>query len=144
MVAFQKGDAAAFAQLLDKYHKSIVNFIYKIVNNRGEAEELAQDVFLKVYRARERYEPRARFAAWIYRISTNVSLKAAARKRRFLPALGYGKPQRDSPLRREIPPDPAPNAEDRLVLEERARIIGQAIQRLPRKEKLAIILLRYQ
>ena len=52
MVAFQQGNSTAFEQLLDKYHRPIVNFIYKIVNNAAEAEELAQEVFLRIYRAR--------------------------------------------------------------------------------------------
>ncbi len=87
MVAFQKGDSAAFEQLLGKYHRVIVNFIYKIVNNASEAEDLTQDVFLKIFRAREHYEPRAPFAAWLYRIAVNVSLKAVAKKR--FPLFGF-------------------------------------------------------
>ena len=84
MIAFQQGDVAAFEQLLDKHYKAIVNFIYKFVNNREESEELTQEVFLKVFRARATYEPRARFKAWLYRIATNVSLKASEKKRRFI------------------------------------------------------------
>jgi len=142
MVAFQKGAEDAFEQLLDKYHRPIVNFIYKIVNNRGEAEELAQDVFLRVYRARDRYEPRARFAAWIYRIATNVSFKAANRARR----LQFWSPNpRDGALTvREAFPDYRPSAEARLVEAERGEAVRRAIRGLPKKEKLAIILRRYE
>jgi RNA polymerase sigma-70 factor (ECF subfamily) len=83
MVAFQQGNSTAFDQLIDKYQKPIVNFIYRFVNNSAEAEELAQEVFLRIYRARHTYEPKARFAAWIYRIATNLSIKEAGRKRRM-------------------------------------------------------------
>jgi DNA-directed RNA polymerase specialized sigma24 family protein len=65
MVAFQNGDTVAFDQLLGKYHRAIVNFIYKIVNDAAEAEDLAQDDFFRIYRARSNYEPRAPFAARI-------------------------------------------------------------------------------
>jgi RNA polymerase sigma-70 factor (ECF subfamily) len=141
MVAFQQGDEGAFEQILDKYHKAIVNFIYKIVNNRAEAEELAQDVFLKVYRARLNYEPRARFSAWIYRIATNVGLKAAGRKRRspfgFGPDAGYKITGEEGRARE-------PDAEQTLVTSELGKVVRQVIRGLPRNEKIAIILRRYE
>jgi RNA polymerase sigma-70 factor, ECF subfamily len=141
MVAFQQGDEGAFEQILDKYHKAIVNFIYKIVNNRAEAEELTQDVFLKVYRARLNYEPRARFSAWIYRIATNVGLKAAGRKRRspfgFGPHAGYKITGEEGRARE-------PDAEQTLVTSELGKVVRQVIRGLPRNEKIAIILRRYE
>jgi RNA polymerase sigma-70 factor (ECF subfamily) len=139
MVAFQQGEEAAFEQILDKYHKAIVNFIYKIVNNRAEAEELAQDVFLRVYRARHRYEPRARFSAWLYRIATNVGLKAAGRKRRS--PFGFGP---DAITGKEEGRAREPNAEQKLVESELGKVVRQIIRGLPRNEKIAIILRRYE
>jgi RNA polymerase sigma-70 factor, ECF subfamily len=139
MVAFQQGEEAAFEQILDKYHKAIVNFIYKIVNNRAEAEELAQDVFLRVYRARHNYEPRARFSAWLYRIATNVGLKAAGRKRRS--PFGFGA---DAITGKEEGRAREPNAEQKLVESELGKVVRQIIRGLPRNEKIAIILRRYE
>jgi RNA polymerase sigma-70 factor (ECF subfamily) len=139
MVAFQQGEEAAFEQILDKYHKAIVNFIYKIVNNRAEAEELAQDVFLRIYRARHSYEPRARFSAWLYRIATNVGLKAAGRNRRSPFGFGPNKITRKEDVRvRE------PDAEQKLVESEMGKVIRQIIRGLPKNEKIAIILRRYE
>jgi RNA polymerase sigma-70 factor (ECF subfamily) len=141
MMSFQNGDAGAFEQILDKYHRPIVNFIYKIVNNRGEAEELAQDVFLRIYRAKDRYEPRARFASWIYRIATNVSLKAASRARR----LRIWSPSTEEESRvQETFRDYRPNAEAQMVEAERAEVIRRALRRLPPKERVAIVLRRYE
>ena len=141
MVAFQKGDEVAFERLLDKYTKPIVNFIYKIVNNRGEAEELGQDVFLKIYRARHRYEPRARFSAWIYRIATNASLKALRQRRHFQsPAHDKARAGAAEGLLR----DARPNAEATLVAGERDALIRRAIARLPEKQRVAIVLRRYE
>lgn len=141
MVAFQQGEEAAFEQILDKYHKVIVNFIYKIVNNRAEAEELAQDVFLRIYRARHSYEPRARFSAWMYRIATNVGLKAAYRNRRspfgFGPDTRYESTGKEGRTRE-------PDAEQKLVESEMARVVRQIIRGLPKNEKIAIILRRYE
>jgi RNA polymerase sigma-70 factor (ECF subfamily) len=124
MVAVQRGDASAFEQLLVKYNKIIVNFIYKFVNNIGETEELAQDVFLKIYLARNSYEPRARFSSWIYRIAANEGIKAARKKRWFFPRSagqdGYGA---EDVL--EAVPDGRPNAEHMLADNETERILQQ-------------------
>jgi RNA polymerase sigma-70 factor, ECF subfamily len=139
MVAFQQGEEAAFEQILDKYHKAIVNFIYKIVNNRAEAEELAQDVFLRIYRARHSYEPRARFSAWLYRIATNVGLKAAGRNRRSPFGFGPNKITRKEEVRAR-----EPDAEQKLVESEMGKVIRQIIRGLPKNEKIAIILRRYE
>jgi RNA polymerase sigma-70 factor (ECF subfamily) len=144
MVAFQQGDTAAFDQLLDKYQKPIVNFIYKIVNNSGEAEELAQEVFLRVYRARQRYEPRAKFAAWIYRIAMNLSLKEIARKRRMRFWRPAAPLQEGGPAVEEMFRDPLPNAEHRLISSELGKAVRDAIQALPKNEKIALVLRRYQ
>ncbi len=139
MVAFQQGEEAAFEQILDKYHKAIVNFIYKIVNNRAEAEELAQDVFLRIYRARHSYEPRARFSAWLYRIATNVGLKAAGRNRRSPFGFGPNEITRKEEVRAR-----EPDAEQKLVESEMGKVIRQIIRGLPKNEKIAIILRRYE
>jgi RNA polymerase sigma-70 factor (ECF subfamily) len=144
MVAFQRGDSLAFEQLLDKYHNTIVNFIYRIVNDRAEAEELAQEVFLRIYRARERYQPRARFAAWIYKIATNISFKAAARTRR-MPFRRISRNQAETQHDGyEEVRDPRPNAESALVGTELGMIVKRAIDSLPKNEKLALTLRRYQ
>jgi RNA polymerase sigma-70 factor (ECF subfamily) len=142
MVAFQQGEETAFEQILDKYHKAIVNFIYKIVNNRAEAEELAQDVFLRIYRARHRYEPRARFSAWIYRIATNVALKAAGRKRRS--PVEFSSNTRYEISRKEEVRAREPDAEQKLVESEMGKVVRQIIRGLPTNEKIAIILRRYE
>jgi len=144
MVAFQRGNGAAFERLLDKYHRPIVNFIYKIVNNAAEAEELTQEVFLRIYRSRDGYEPRARFAAWIYRIAMNLSLKEATRKRRMRFWSHNNNLRQDPLLVEEVLRDPAPDAEGRLISSELGRIMRRAIGLLPRNEKVALILRRYE
>lgn len=144
MVAFQQGNGEAFDQILDKYHRPIVNFIYKIVNNSAEAEELAQEVFLRIYRARHTYEPRARFAAWIYRIATNLSLKEANRKRRMRFWHSGDSSNEDSHAEEEIFRDPMPDAEKALITTEMGREVRRAIRSLPRNEKVALVLRRYE
>ncbi len=144
MVAFQKGDSEAFDQIIDKYHKPIVNFIYKIVNNSAEAEELAQEVFLRIYRARHTYEPKARFAAWIYRIATNLSYRESDRKRRMRFWHHRDNSLADPAAAEEVFHDPVPDAESRLISAELGQAVRRAIGSLPRNEKVALVLRRYQ
>src|SRR3972149_9903039 len=74
MERVKDGDEASFAYLLSKHRDPLVNFMYRMVHNSAIAEELAQDVFLRVYRARHSYVPTAKFTTWLYRIATHVAL----------------------------------------------------------------------
>ena len=83
MVLAGRGDRAAFLTLVEKYQGPVTNFLHHLVADQGQAEELAQDVFLRVFRAAPRYRPDARFTTWLYRIATNLALNALrGRKRR--------------------------------------------------------------
>jgi len=144
MVSFQQGNPEAFDRLIDKYQRPIVNFIYKIVNNAAEAEELTQEVFLRIYRARKRYEPRAKFAAWIFRIATNVSLKELRRKRHMRFWSNNHNTNEDAGAAEETYCDPVPNAERKLIASELGRVIRRAIESLPPNERVALVLRRYE
>src|SRR5580700_1735233 len=74
MVRVQRDDAFSFGELLNRNRNLVVNYLSRMVVNRAIAEELAQDVFIRVYRSRRSYEPTARFSTWLYRITTNVAL----------------------------------------------------------------------
>ena len=73
------GDTIAFRELFAKHGDAVVNFAYRFVNNRHRAEELAQDAFLQIYRARARYEAKARFTTYLYRVVTNLCLNELRR-----------------------------------------------------------------
>src|ERR1700752_3180424 len=74
MLKVREGDGSSFELLLHRHRVSVVNHLYRLVQNRAIAEELAQDVFIRVYRSRERYQPDAKFTTWLFRITTNVAL----------------------------------------------------------------------
>src|ERR1700685_4554839 len=74
MIRVQADDDSSFGTLLNRNRTLVVNYLYRMVANRAVAEELAQDVFVRVYRSRQTYEPTARFSTWLYRITTNVAL----------------------------------------------------------------------
>ncbi len=76
MLDVKAGDEQSFALLLQRYRSPLVNFLYRMVRNREQAEDLAQEVFIRVYRAREDYVPSAKFTTWLFRIATNLALNS--------------------------------------------------------------------
>src|ERR1700674_6065142 len=74
MLKVREGDGTSFELLLHRHRTTVVNHLYRAVHNRAIAEELAQDVFLRVYRSREKYEPTAKFTTWLFRIATHLAL----------------------------------------------------------------------
>lgn len=141
MLRVKGGDEASFADLLSRHRVPVINYLYRVVQHPAIAEELAQEVFLRVYRARQSYEPTAKFTTWLYRIATHValnSLRDGRHAKRLEPLESYGQ-ERVRELR-----SPDPTVEDRLVAEGRQREIRRAIQALPEKQRLAVLLHKYQ
>ena len=134
------GDEDSFAYLLSKHRAPLVNYMYRMVHNSAIAEELAQDVFLRVYRARHSYVPTAKFTTWLYRIATHVALNFLrdGRNARYQESLDEPDGAAGRALR-----DPGPTVEDRMVAEARSREIRQAIALLPAKQRAAVILHKY-
>ena len=89
MLKVRNGDTESFNAILNKYQRPIINYLFRCLNRMDEAEELAQEVFLRVYAARHRYEPTAKLSSWIYKIATNLFLKELGRRRR-MPAKDLG------------------------------------------------------
>jgi len=87
MLRVREGDADAFRELFEKHKRAIVNFAYHFIGNRQRAEEIAQDVFLQIYRAAVRYEPTAKFTTWLYRIATNACLNEVRRPSTAIPSV---------------------------------------------------------
>src|SRR5207245_8826994 len=76
MLDVKAGDEQSFTLLLHRYRSPLINFLYRMVRNPEQAEDLAQEVFLRVYRAREDYVPSAKFTTWLFRIATNLALNS--------------------------------------------------------------------
>src|SRR5437762_14119447 len=74
MLRVREGDDTSFALLLERHRRPVVHFLYRMVQNQATSEELAQEVFLRVYRSRETYEPAAKFTTWLFRIATHLAL----------------------------------------------------------------------
>jgi RNA polymerase sigma-70 factor, ECF subfamily len=141
MIRVQRDDASSFGALLDRNRGLVVNYLARMVTNRAIAEELAQDVFVRVYRSRRTYEPTAKFSTWLYRITTNVALNHFRDEKRTRHHISLDV-QDAAQVRREAQ-DRAVLVEDRLVREVTAEQIRRAIRSLPTKQRAAVIMHKY-
>jgi RNA polymerase sigma-70 factor (ECF subfamily) len=141
MIRVQRDDTSGFSELLNRNRNLVVNYLSRMVVNRAIAEELAQDVFIRVYRSRGTYEPTAKFSTWLYRITTNVALNHFRDEKRNQNQVSLDV-QDAVQVRREAR-DCALLVEDRLVREVVARQIRRAIRALPPKQRAAVIMHKY-
>jgi RNA polymerase sigma-70 factor (ECF subfamily) len=141
MIRVQRDDASGFSELLNRNRNLVVNYLSRMVVNRAIAEELAQDVFIRVYRSRRTYEPTAKFSTWLYRITTNVALNHFRDSKRNQNHVSLDV-QDAVQVRREAQ-DRAVLIEDRLVRDVVARQIRHAIRALPPKQRAAVIMHKY-
>jgi RNA polymerase sigma-70 factor (ECF subfamily) len=141
MIRVQEDDASSFGELLDRNRNLVVNYLSRMVVNRAIAEELAQDVFIRIYRSRRSYEPTAKFSTWLYRITTNVALNHFRDEKRSRNEISLDV-QDAAQVRREAQ-DGALLIEDRLVGEVVTRQIRLAIRSLPPKQRAAVIMHKY-
>ncbi len=145
MLELRAGNMSGFDYLIQKYRKPIVNFMYRMVHNQAVAEELAQEVFLRVYRSRETYRAEARFSTWLYRIATNLGVNHARDTRHERNASTVYLDEADSET--GTTPDVAdttPGAEAGLLRRERMNAIRQHVLALPERQKLAVLMHKYE
>jgi RNA polymerase sigma-70 factor (ECF subfamily) len=142
MQRIRSGDAASFETLLRRYRLPLVAYFHRMVRDPALAEDLAQEVFLRVYKARERYQPEARFTTWLYRIATNLALNAIRDRKDAVSDSASEDCEGGPVLERFV--DSRPTAEQQLMLGDRERLIRQAIAGLPENQRVAVILHKYQ
>jgi RNA polymerase sigma-70 factor, ECF subfamily len=136
------GHEPSFDTLLERHRSVVVNHLYRLVRDRAVAEELAQDVFLRVYRFRNRYQPDAKFSTWLFRITTNVALNWRRDTRREAAHLRLDASSHEN--RRIQVLDQNPRVDQRLLNEHRAREIRDAIEALPPKQLAAVLMHKYE
>ena len=140
----KRGEDRAFKILVEQHQEKVRNTCYRIVNNKEDAEDVAQDVFVEIYRSVKHFRKDAQLSTWIYRIAVNKSLdfiRKKRRKKRFgqvLSLFGLGEEEKKSQLTSEEDP----HAD--LERQERTRILNQVIDTLPVTQKVAITLSKYE
>ncbi len=145
MLRVAAGDESAFNFLVAKYHRPIVHFLFRMVHNQGIAEELAQEVFLRVYRSRESYRAEAKFTTWLYRIATNLGVNYArdTRRERGAQTLYLDAPDEETGTLPDVA-DEAPTVEQSLLREERMAAIRKHVMELPERQRMAVLMHKYQ
>jgi RNA polymerase sigma-70 factor, ECF subfamily len=145
MLELRAGNMAGFDFLIQKYRKPIIHFMYRMVRNQAIAEELAQEVFLRVYRSRETYRAEARFSTWLYRIATNLGVNYARDNRHERMASTVYLDEADSET--GTTPDVAdstPGAEADMLQRERLNAIRQHVMELPERQRVAVLMHKYE
>jgi RNA polymerase sigma-70 factor (ECF subfamily) len=142
MLRVREGDDSSFALLLEKHRGSVVNLMQRMVQNRAVAEELAQEVFLRVYRSRKTYEPSAKFTTWLFRIATHLALNAIRDSKKWKGHESLNRELMEGVARQMA--DRQPTVEQKLVGEVRVMEIRQAIEALPEKQRAAVLMHKYE
>jgi RNA polymerase sigma-70 factor (ECF subfamily) len=132
MLQVRDGDQDCFGLLLDKHRNSLVHFLYRMVQDQAVSEDLAQEVFLRIYKARASYEPTARFSTWMFRIATHLALN-------WLRDEKNARSEERMDERWDVV-DRKPSVEQRMVHQSRLQEIRDAIALLPEKQRAAVLM----
>jgi RNA polymerase sigma-70 factor (ECF subfamily) len=145
MLRVKAGDESAFDYLVQKYRRPMVSFMYRTAHNAAAAEDLAQEVFLRVYRSRNGYEASAKFTTWLYRIATNLAVNYARDTRQERPenTVSLDEPDEETGQTVDVA-DGSLTAEQAILRKERLAAIRQRVQALPERQRMAVIMHKYQ
>jgi RNA polymerase sigma-70 factor (ECF subfamily) len=145
MLRVAAGDESGFNYLVEKYHRQMIHFLFRMVRNQAIAEELSQEVFLRVYRSRDSYRAEAKFSTWLYRIATNLAVNHArdSKHERAAKNVYLDAPDEETGTTPEVADD-EPSIEARLVSNERRSAIQQHVMALPERQRMAVLMHKYQ
>lgn len=145
MLRVKTGDESAFTYLVEKYRRPMVSFMYRMCHNLAAAEELAQEVFLRVYRSRGGYEASAKFSTWLYRIATNLAVNHARDTRHERPekTVRLDEPDQETGATPDLA-DGSLTVEEQMLRRERLAAIRRKVEALPERQRLAVIMHKYQ
>ena len=145
MLRVAAGDEAGFNFLVEKHYRAMTHFLFRMVHNQAVAEELAQEVFLRVYRSRESYRAEAKFTTWLYRIATNLAVNYArdTRHERAAQNVYLDQPDEETGTTPDVADD-EPNVEQNLLRDERMAAIRKHVMALPERQRMAVLMHKYQ
>jgi RNA polymerase sigma-70 factor (ECF subfamily) len=142
MLRVKDGDGVSFGLLLEKHRSAVIHFLYRMVQNHAVAEELAQEVFLRVYRSRGTYEPTAKFTTWLFRIATHLALNCLRDGKNERGQEHLDETADDLPVRQVS--DRGPSVEQKMVYQVKIEEIRRAISTLPEKQRAAVLMHKYE
>lgn len=141
VMAVGKGDEAAFQEIVQRYRNQIINFIYRMLNDYDRAVDLSQETFLRIYTSANRYQATYSFSTYIYKIASNLAISELRqrKRRRWVSFLLPFRNDDDTEQEMEFP-DEAPLPDEIMIDTERRKAVSSAIQSLPEKYRLALVL----
>ena len=146
MLRVRNGDTDAFRELIERHQRAVINTIHRAIGDAWEAEDLAQRVFVQVYRSAKRYQPTAKFTTWLFTITRNTILNEHRRRSRHaaesLDALQS--PHDSESAGWEAPDTTARDPSQEVVERELREKVMEAVQELPEAQRTAVILCRYE
>src|SRR5580658_4352996 len=143
MLRVKRGDRAAFTQLVEKYKQPVMNFVYRSLRDEAEAEDVAQNVFLQVYKSRVRYQRTAKFSTWLFTIARNLCLNELRRRSRHpAESIEEAHVEHEDQPRQQYEDKSHIAAPERLLHGELAQKIEEALAGLPENQRTAILLCR--
>ena len=145
MLRVAAGDDTAFDYLVEKYRRPMVSFMYRMTRNQSVSEELAQEVFLRVYRSRQSYAASAKFTTWLYRIATNLAVNHARDTKHERPenTVNIDEPDSETGMTVDVA-DGSLNAEQTILRRERLAAIRRQVEALPERQRTAVVMHKYQ
>jgi len=145
MVRVRDGDTDAFRELVERYQRTVINTIHRAIGDAWEAEDLAQRVFLQVYRSAKRYQPTAKFTTWLFTITRNTLLNEHRRSRHAAESLeALQEPRDPESAGWQAPDKTAPDPAQEVIERELKEKIMEAVRELPEAQRTAVILCRYE
>ncbi len=145
MLRVKRGDRAAFVELVEKYKQPVMNLVYRTLHDATEAEDLAQIVFLQVYKSAQRYESRAKFSTWLFTIARNLCLNEIRRRSRHpADSLEEAHAEHEDQPRQQIEDQSNVLPPEQLLHGELAQKIEEALAGLPENQRTAILLCRQE
>jgi RNA polymerase sigma-70 factor, ECF subfamily len=144
MLSFQAGDEAAFQELVERNHARVIGLVHRFVGDSNDADDLAQEVFMRIYRARQSYKPTARFSTWMFRITANVSLNALRSRATRRDDVSIGQICDETEGHAAMLDPECHMPDDHLHQQELCDKVQEAIHTLPEKQQIAVVLNKYE
>ena len=142
MLQVRNGDESSFGALLERHRGPVIHFLFRMVQNQAVAEELGQEVFLRVYRARSTYEPAAKFTTWLFRIATRLALNWIRDEKNGKLQDSLDEETSDGTSRQVF--DRGRTIEQQLLYQAKLREVRDAVEALPSKQRAAVLMHKYQ
>jgi RNA polymerase sigma-70 factor (ECF subfamily) len=143
MLRVKQGDMGAFEQLVDKYKQPVINVVYRMLRDVTEAEDIAQNVFVQVYKSAGRYEVSSKFSTWLFTIARNLCLNELRRRSRHpAESMDAGHPEQEDQPWQQFEDKKTFSPPEKLLQGELEEKIEEALADLPENQRTAILLCR--